>query len=280
HGQGAGLPPPFDVEALLDRAAAWREALLRRQPLPEDSAAVAGREPGAGGDVSAAASPAARSRRVPHADAGTCAVCAAASVAVFDFLCRQQYAIGADPHARRRFVASHGLCPPHTWHLERLSSPQGLCEGYPALLERTAERLRGLASLPAAAAAERLGSLVADSSGCAACLAQRRAAAAAAADLALDLARRSGPAPFAGARWLCLAHLRLLLTGATPEAAAHLLRAHARQLGNLAESMRESALKMDARRRALLSEEEMRAPRQALVLLVGERYLFRTEGEE
>jgi hypothetical protein len=77
-----------------------------------------------------------------------------------------------------------------------------------------------------------------------------------------------------------LTHLRLLLTGVDDDIAAALFRVQARRLTDLAESMREFVIKQDALRRSLLTEEEVRAYRQALVLLVGEKYLFRTESEE
>jgi hypothetical protein len=75
-------------------------------------------------------------------------------------------------------------------------------------------------------------------------------------------------------------HLQLVLTGADDDVAGDLLGAHARRLRELVESMREYVLKIDARRRALITDDEERAYREALVLLVGERYLATTMPEE
>jgi hypothetical protein len=71
-----------------------------------------------------------------------------------------------------------------------------------------------------------------------------------------------------------------VLASANEETSAFLLRVEARRAGEISESMREFVIKHDARRRELMTNEERRAWRDALVLLVGERYLFRTEQEE
>jgi len=78
----------------------------------------------------------------------------------------------------------------------------------------------------------------------------------------------------------CLRHLPLLVTAVTDDVARSLPRAQVQRLMDLSESMREYVIKADARRRSLLTEEETRACRRALVLLVGERYLFRPDPEE
>jgi hypothetical protein len=77
-----------------------------------------------------------------------------------------------------------------------------------------------------------------------------------------------------------LPHLQLLLSAVDDELIRDLVRTHVKRLLALAESMREYVLKFDARRRNLLTAEEQRAYRHALVSLVGERYLVMTAAEE
>lgn len=267
-----------ELELLARRARDLRAALLARQPLPTEP--EIGAEP-----ATPAVSAAAQEREDPAAEpaaasTATCGVCAAASDAVFRFLCHHQYAIATDPVARRGFLASRGLCPTHTWHLERLSSRRGLCESYSYLLDQTAARLARMAGLRDAAGAPRLRGLLSDSDACAACAEQRRAEQSAVQRIAEALATTDGLRSFAAYRWLCLFHLNMLVAGVEPDAVPGLLRVHAVRLARVSEAMREFALKTDARRRGLWTDEEQRAARQALVMLVGERYLFRTENEE
>jgi ribosome biogenesis GTPase A len=270
--------PVAELQMLLARITAVRDALLQHEPLPEATSAPAGAtrssEPH---DADA------ESRSLPKGEravTGTCAICAVASDAVFDFLCHYQYAIGHDPAAQRQFLASRGLCPTHTWHLERISSPRGLSLAYPSLLDQIEERVRGIASLPLAGAIHRLEALASNAGTCPACLARERAEQQTAERLTQALRTPTGHTAFERSQWLCLRHLRLLLTGVDGEIAAMLFRVHARRVADLSESMREFVIKHDARRSALMTEEEVRAYRRALVLLVGEKYLFRTEFEE
>ncbi len=79
---------------------------------------------------------------------------------------------------------------------------------------------------------------------------------------------------------VCLVHLPLLLSAVDDAAATALLRHHAQRAGDVAESMREFVVKHDARRRALMTEDERRAYREALVLLVGERALSVYDAED
>jgi hypothetical protein len=115
---------------------------------------------------------------------------------------------------------------------------------------------------------------------CPVCMARRRTEHTAAGALVGQLNTPQGRVRFEQSQWLCLTHLQLLLPAVRDEMVAELLRVHARRLVELAESMREYVLKVDARRRFLLMDAEARAYRQSLVLLVGERYLVATVAEE
>jgi len=127
---------------------------------------------------------------------------------------------------------------------------------------------------------DRMDALLSRGEGCPACHAQREAEQVASARLARGLAAPEALAAFERSAWLCLRHLRPILATVGNEVSGRLLRAHARRLAELSESMREYALKLDAARRSLLTEEEMSAYRRTLVMLVGEKYLFRTDPEE
>ena len=75
-----------------------------------------------------------------------CEVCAAASSALWEFQRRFQYEIMINPAAQRELAAHGGLCSFHTWQYEANSSPQGISESYPAVLEDWAAWMRGAAS--------------------------------------------------------------------------------------------------------------------------------------
>jgi hypothetical protein len=71
---------------------------------------------------------------------------------------------------------------------------------------------------------------------------------------------------------ICLPHLQLLLDAIEdPGLVGRLLKREATIIGRLSEDMKRYALKRDAVRRHLLSEEETNAARQALLMLVGHR---------
>ena len=216
----------------------------------------------------------------PALQADTCPICAAASDAVFAVLCHHQFAINTSASARRAFLAARGLCAPHTWHLERVTSPRGLCLAYPPLLDDVAGRLEAMAGLAGDGLLRRFGDLLAHDRSCPACNAQHEAEHAGAARLVECLRRADGRAEFERALGLCLPHLRLVVAGLEAADAQWLLRAHARRFVALGEAMRDYALKHDAGRRSQLTEDQMHAYRRALVLLAGERYLHRTELEE
>lgn len=268
-----------ELAQLLARVSALREALLKRESLPEVVLVLP--PPAVERSGESAEEPHGAPREKGEGVViGTCAICAVASDALFDFLCHYQYAIGHDAAAQREFLTSRGLCPTHTWHLERLSSPRGLSLGYPSLLDQMENRIKGITNLPATGAVKRIHELAAHTDACPACLARQRAEQRAAERLANALRTPEGRARFEQSQWLCLTHLQLLLTGVDDDLATMLLRVHARRFEEVSESMREFVIKHDARRRSLMTQEEERAYRRALVLLVGEKYLFRTESEE
>lgn len=260
----SSVPSADTFEALLARATAMRDALVRHETLPLAPVPASTASPvlpvhEAPRHIPSPTTPGQKGRR-----AATCAICSFASNALFDFLCHHQYAMATDPAAQNLFLAARGLCPPHTWHLEKLSSPQGLSRSYPRLLELTAGRLSAMQGLPAQSAARRLDELLADDRSCPACSAVRNAEQIAAERIVRELGTDARALEPPG---LCLGHVRLVLESVENGGADRLLRFLSRRLVDLSESMQQYLIKVDAYRRAL-------------VHLVGERYLFRTEREE
>jgi hypothetical protein len=206
--------------------------------------------------------------------ARTCPVCSHVLEALFDFLSQFQYALATDPRTQAEFGVAGGFCPLHAWQLEELSSPRGLCGGYPGLLERTGERVRALASHPPHEAGRLALGMVTGSDACAGCRAQCRAEEEAMAALGADLATEAGRARYERSRGLCLRHLARLLPKAAPEAVPTLVRHLGHRCDDVSEALRGYALKFDAHRQELLSREEEAAYRQAVALVAGERRVF------
>jgi small GTP-binding protein len=206
---------------------------------------------------------------IPVAQDRSCDVCEQVGRRVFEFLCRFQYDLGVSQESRQALARTGGLCSLHTWQYEAVASPHGICAGYPAVLDRLASDLRALAaeSVSLRRIVGALGALLPSEESCPVC--RVRAAAETEALAALAGRGKEGAEPFSV---LCLPHLRLA-AGATADAAAvrALLRREAVLLERLCEDMRRYALKRDAVRRALLSEEEQSAAARALRMVAGHR---------
>jgi hypothetical protein len=209
-------------------------------------------------------------RRSPRATpaGASCSLCAAVVDAVFDFLCDWQHRLATESSAQHAFRAAGGFCSVHMWMLERVSSPRGLAGGIPPLLEANARTLSTLVGVPAATAAARVAELRGSEVGCFVCDVARRTEQTAGEQVVADLSNNAGTGQFGG---VCLGHLQLLLAGTDDKVAGELLRDQSRRLGKVAEAMEGYALKVDARRRGLLTGAEERAYRDAIVLLAGER---------
>jgi small GTP-binding protein len=206
---------------------------------------------------------------IPIAQDRPCEVCEHVQRRLFEFLCRFQYDVGANPECQQRLAQSGGLCSLHTWQYEAVASPHGICAGYPAVLDRMSAELRALAAGPALHrhVEESFQTLLASEESCAVCRIRAAAETEALAALA-DRSNRGGD-PLAV---LCLPHLRLAVRSIADETKLRvLLRREAALLERLSENMRRYALKRDAVRRALLNDEEQNAAERALRILAGHR---------
>jgi small GTP-binding protein len=196
-----------------------------------------------------------------------CEICARINEALWNFLCRFQYDIGSQHDEQQRLAECGGLCSFHTWLYESIASPQGTCTGFSPLLDRLAERLHAMVSA-GITCADRL--LAANPEGCAMCAVQAKSEAEAIAATARRLSK--DPRSLAALSSICLPHLALLEGAIEDPTLKHrLLEREAAILERVSEDMKRYALKRDAVRRYLLTEEETAAAHRALLLLAGHR---------
>lgn len=198
-----------------------------------------------------------------------CRICGAILNGVFRFLSKYQYKMTIDPDTQQDHARRGGFCQLHTWQYEGISSPQGVCESYPALVHRIARELNELSTY-AADTSDRLRSLTPTAKKCRICQTRIEVERQAIEDIAASL-RQPVDANFR-APACCLPHLTLLIEFLGPgEFSQSLLASHAALLERTAEDLQRYALKHDALRRHLTSEEERRASQLALLLLAGHR---------
>jgi small GTP-binding protein len=120
------LPPSSDAGRLEEHLAGLRHRIAGEGPSPErkarsaEFAALHGRRP--------------------------CEVCAHAAGALWDFLCTYQHDLSVKHSEQQRLSERGGLCSFHTWYYASLAAPRDVCKGYPALLDRLAALLRGIAA--------------------------------------------------------------------------------------------------------------------------------------
>jgi small GTP-binding protein len=201
-----------------------------------------------------------------------CKICGEILESVFRFLSKYQYELTINPEAQQDHARRGGFCPLHTWQYEGISSPQGVCEAYPKPTHHIAEELRDAAFRVAQweDPIENLGNLLPTSKTCRVCQTRIETERRAVEDTANAVFRALEQEPHVSA--CCLPHLLLVAGFLGPGAAAQrLLQAHARLLERTAEDLQRYALKHDALRRYLTSEEERRASQLALLLLSGHR---------
>jgi hypothetical protein len=201
-----------------------------------------------------------------------CRICGDVLHSIFRFLSKYQYELTINPEAQQDHSRRGGFCALHTWQYEGISSPQGVCEAYPKLTHRIAEELGGFAHRIAdpGESLENLRSLVPTSKTCRICQVRvetEKQAVENAANAARQAIEHEPRVPAC-----CLPHLLLVVSSlGAGTIAQRLLQAHAHLLERTSEDLQRYALKHDALRRHLTSEEERRASQLALLLLAGHR---------
>jgi GTPase SAR1 family protein len=180
----------------------------------------------------------------------TCFICNGVASRVHEFLAKYQYQITTDADAREQHASIQGFCDLHTWQYERVASPRGICTAYPPLLERTSEKVE--------TDFETIGH-----ESCPACEVQFRAER----ELAGQVAGLSADQEHS--TLVCLPHLKLVAKLGYTREVPQLARNLSAILVHMAETMQRFAMKQEALRRDLQSEEEQYVHRRALALLVG-----------
>jgi hypothetical protein len=202
-----------------------------------------------------------------------CWICAAVLDAIFAFLSKYQYELTINPDTQREHAERGGFCPLHTWQYENISSPYGVCTAYPKLAHRIAELLDQRAALISDGdeSIADLKELLATAKTCIVCEVRVQAE-----ERAVKLAAEAVLDAVASAKGrlaaYCLPHLSHVAASlGAGEPTRELLRAHAQFLERTAEDLQRYALRYDALRRYLTSEEERSASQLALLMLAGHR---------
>lgn len=202
-----------------------------------------------------------------------CWICGQVLEAVFRFLSKHQYQLIINHEAQQEHAKRGGFCSLHTWQYENISSPYGVCASYPALAHRLASELQSLAGDVDGAVRtfEGINHLAASQDTCHVCQirieAERKAV-----NEAADRIREIASSQVGNLPACCLVHLAMTAAVLGKDQPARLLLGvHAEFLERLAEDAQRYALRHDALRRYLTSEEERRASQLLLLMLAGHR---------
>jgi GTP-binding protein EngB required for normal cell division len=204
-----------------------------------------------------------------------CRACGQVLDAVFHFLSKHQYELIINRDVQRDHARRGGFCSLHTWQYENISSPYGVCTSYPELAHRTAAELHGIVTgadgnLPSA---ETVADLAGSPDTCSVCEV-RIAAEKKAIDEAVTAVRRMETVSGGNLPACCLPHLAMTVGAlGKGQGAEILLEAHAQFFERIAEDAQRYALRHDALRRYLTSEEERRASQLLLLMLSSHRSL-------
>lgn len=201
-----------------------------------------------------------------------CRICGLVLEAIFRFLSKYQYELTIRPQLQEDHAHRGGFCPLHTWQYENISSPYGVCTAYPGLAHRIAADLKefALQAGKRSGSLENIRSLLPDARTCRVCEVRIEAEKSAIEEVAASMRGSLGKDATIPA--CCLLHLLLVTETLGPgETAEKLLASHAELMERTAEDLQRYALKHDALRRYLTSEEERRASQMALLLLAGHR---------
>lgn len=201
-----------------------------------------------------------------------CWICGAILKDIFQFVSKYQYELTINPDAQREHALRGGFCPLHTWQYENISSPYGVCASYPQLVHRIAGELERIAICEQQRSpSSELEHLLATAKTCRMCEV-RIASEKRAVRSAVTAAREAVSASQGVLAASCLPHLAAVIAALGPgQAAEALLHAHASLLERTAEDLQRYALRHDALRRYLASDEERRAAQLALLLVAGHR---------
>ncbi len=204
-----------------------------------------------------------------------CQLCGEVLDAVFHFLSKYQYDLTINRDTQREHARRGGFCSLHTWQYENISSPYGVCTSYPELAHQMASELQRVATGADGNGwtKEKMMGLGSSQETCRVCQvridAEKRAI-----DRAVAKLQEADASPKSNLPACCLPHLRMIVgVLGKGRAAELLLKAHAQFFERIAEDAQRYALRHDALRRYLTSEEERRASQLMLLMLAGHRSL-------
>ena len=201
-----------------------------------------------------------------------CRICGSILEAMFRFLSKYQYQLTINPDIQQEHARRGGFCTLHTWQYESISSPYGVCVAYPELAHRLAAELKESAGqiVHRGESVENIRRVLPTAKTCRVCEVRLEAEKRAVEEVAA--AAQAATSDNARVPACCLPHLVLVtdLLG-SGEPAQRLLESHAHLMERTAEDLQRYALRYDALRRYLTSEEERRASQLALLLLAGHR---------
>jgi GTP-binding protein EngB required for normal cell division len=195
-----------------------------------------------------------------------CDLCERINQNLFEFLCHFQHAVVTDAGELERFVVAQGFCTRHFWLYFALAAPRDVCVALSPLLKAlSAQFQQGLSeshpSTPHPAT-------------CRMCTIQERLESETIAAVGSQTVSPDSTLPNAPS--LCVPHLRLVVERLdNTRLATALCAEHARGFERLAEDMQRYALKHDALRRYLTSEEERDAAEDAMHRIAGRRLINR-----
>jgi GTP-binding protein EngB required for normal cell division len=202
-----------------------------------------------------------------------CRICGTILDAVFKFLSHYQYDLTINAETQQEHAQRNGFCPLHTWQYENISSPYGVCTSYSALAHYIAAKLGDVArKMPnGTGPLADLEELLPVTATCRICEVRNEAELRAVKDVASTvrevLASHRSRLPAC-----CLRHLiQVAKTLGSEDAAQTLICSHAALLEKTAEDLQRYALRYDALRRHLTSDEERGAAKLILLLLAGHR---------
>jgi Dynamin family len=220
--------------------------------------------PGAEGEGEQAA-PDGRAGVTPTASSGQCAVCRQLETVLTEHMIREQFLLATSEGEQARHADAGGFCPLHTWQYAQMATPLGISAGYARLADAVADALDDLGSrAPSAGELAREVADLAHVGACPVCAALADAEQRAVAEVAVH----EPPSPVAAQ--LCLRHLAQVLAAGPSEAAARAMAAAlAAELRRTSQDMRAYALKREALRRGLITDQEAQAYAETLRLLAG-----------
>ena len=189
-----------------------------------------------------------------------------------EFFIKFQYALYNDEREQESFAECGGFCPFHTWQLEAISSPVGFSVGCARLVRRISGLLEQIASSPECAN-ESLPQLFPGPKGCRVCALLREAEQGQIKTLSASLQEAATKELYARSQGVCLRHLEMLVKASSDgKTIRFLLQTASTVLQLVSEDMEGFALKREATRRHLVSEDEEDAYLRAVIHLAGAKH--------